>query len=501
MSFISFEFVALLLLSFIAFHATPARHRKYVMLTASCAFIGYYNLSFLLTALAVSLLTYAAARLMERAQQRGGQARTAYWTGIAALLLLWTGFRHSWWMGQTSILFPLGISFYTFQAVAYLTEIYWKEEKAEHSLPAFLLYMLLFMKFLSGPIERPADLLPQIREMRPVPYKMMTYGLLTIVVGLVKKLMLADHLAPGIDSVFDSVRTASGVQLLMAGLLYPVELYADFSGYTDIAIGCAMLFGIRLSPNFDRPFTAQTTADFWRRWHMSLSFWVRDYLYMPLASLTRRWGTSGLTLSLLVTFILLGVWHGTGWTFAVYGLIQGVIIVWENKTQRLREAAHQRMGDRLFSICSIVRTYLIFAFSLVFFRTKTMDDALYFLSHISFRTHLTWKELNLGLSDHALIVVGSTLLLMLAYEHFAARKDLLRALQEKPVWLRWAIYYAIVIVLFAYGKIGTENFIYLQFYHDGREPHTQTKTCYTEGHLQTPVLQPPLLGRHPALFP
>ena len=323
--------------------------------------------------------------------------------------------------------------------------------------------MLLFMKFLSGPIERPADLLPQIREMRPVPYKMMTYGLLTIVVGLVKKLMLADHLAPGIDSVFDSVRTASGVQLLMAGLLYPVELYADFSGYTDIAIGCAMLFGIRLSPNFDRPFTAQTTADFWRRWHMSLSFWVRDYLYMPLASLTRRWGTSGLTLSLLVTFILLGVWHGTGWTFAVYGLIQGVIIVWENKTQRLREAAHQRMGDRLFSICSIVRTYLIFAFSLVFFRTKTMDDALYFLSHISFRTHLTWKELNLGLSDHALIVVGSTLLLMLAYEHFAARKDLLRALQEKPVWLRWAIYYAIVIVLFAYGKIGTENFIYLQF--------------------------------------
>lgn len=463
MSFISFEFVALLLLSFIAFHAAPARHRKYVMLTASCAFIGYYNLSFLLTALAVSLLTYAAARLMERAQQRGGQARTAYWTGIAALLLLWTGFRHSWWMGQTSILFPLGISFYTFQAVAYLTEIYWKEEKAEHSLPAFLLYMLLFMKFLSGPIERPADLLPQIREMRPVPYRMMTYGLLTIVVGLVKKLMLADHLAPGIDSVFDSVRTASGVQLLMAGLLYPVELYADFSGYTDIAIGCAMLFGIRLSPNFDRPFTAQTTADFWRRWHMSLSFWVRDYLYMPLASFTRRWGTSGLTLSLLVTFILLGVWHGTGWTFAVYGLIQGVVIVWENKTQRLREAAHQRMGDRLFSICSIVRTYLIFAFSLVFFRTKTMDDALYFLSHISFRTHLTWKELNLGLSDHALIVAGSTLLLMLAYEHFAARKDLLRALQEKPVWLRWAIYYAIVIVLFAYGKIGTENFIYLQF--------------------------------------
>lgn len=214
MSFISFEFVALLLLSFIAFHAAPARHRKYVMLTASCAFIGYYNLSFLLTALAVSLLTYATARLMERAQQRGGQARTAYWTGIAALLLLWTGFRHSWWMGQTSILFPLGISFYTFQAVAYLTEIYWKEEKAEHSLPAFLLYMLLFMKFLSGPIERPADLLPQIREMRPVPYRMMTYGLLTIVVGLVKKLMLADHLAPGIDSVFDSVRSRHRPRLI-----------------------------------------------------------------------------------------------------------------------------------------------------------------------------------------------------------------------------------------------------------------------------------------------
>ena len=299
--------------------------------------------------------------------------------------------------------------------------------------------------------------------MRPVPYRMMTYGLLTIVVGLVKKLMLADHLAPGIDSVFDSVRTASGVQLLMAGLLYPWN-FMPTSRAIPTSPSAAPCCSASASPPIStvrsrhRPRLISGDAGTCRS-----PSGVRDYLYMPLASLTRRWGTSGLTLSLLVTFILLGVWHGTGWTFAVYGLIQGVFIVWENKTQRLREAAHQRMGDRLFSICSIVRTYLIFAFSLVFFRTKTMDDALYFLSHISFRTHLTWKELNLGLSDHALIVAGSTLLLILAYEHFAARKDLLHALQEKPVWLRWTIYYAIVIVLFAYGKIGTENFIYLQF--------------------------------------
>ena len=283
MSFISLEFVLLFLLCFTLYHFISDKGRKFVLLAASGVFIGYFNPAFLVTALVVSLFTYGAAILIEQAREKGRGSRLIYWGGIFCLVLCWMGFRYANRLtGNSGFIFPLGMSFYTFQAIGYLTEVYWEEEKAERRPIDFLLYMLLFMKFLSGPIERSADLLPQVRKLSPVSYSMMTYGLKLIVVGLVKKLVLADHIAPYIDGVFSSMHTASGVQLLMACLLYPIELYADFSGYTDMAIGIGMLFGLKLSPNFAHPFAAQTTAEFWRRWHISLGGWFRDYLYIPL---------------------------------------------------------------------------------------------------------------------------------------------------------------------------------------------------------------------------
>lgn len=463
MSFISFEFVVLFLLSFLLYHLIGEKGKKPVLLVASCVFIGYFHLAFLVTALFISLFTFAAGRMIETVRPKG-RSRRMFWASVITLAVCWVGFRHAGQLtGNTNILFPLGISFYTFQALAYLTEVYWEEEKAERNVLDFLLYMLLFMKFLSGPIERPADLLPQIRRLQSPDYRMMTYGLKLIVVGLVKKLVLADHIAPYIDDVFCSMHTASGVQLLMACLLYPLEMYADFSGYTDMAIGGAMLFGLRLSPNFNRPFTAQTTTDFWRRWHISLSSWVRDYLYLPLTSVSRHWGQWGIAGSLVVTFIVLGVWHGVGWTFVVYGLIQGAVIVWEMKTQNVRNAVRKRIGKPLFAMLSIFRTYLIFAVSLVFFRADSFGDAVYFLRHISFQVHSSWKEMNIGMSDHICIVAGAALLLIWIYEYFMSRTDLLQKLEKQPVAIRWSVYYLIIFAIFAYGKFGEENFIYLQF--------------------------------------
>lgn len=261
------------------------------MLAASGVFIGYFNPLFLVTALAVSFFTYGAAILVEQAHEKNKGSSLIYWSSISSIVLCWTGFRYANNLtGDSGFIFPLGMSFYTFQAIGYLTEVYWEEEKAERHLVDLLLYMLLFMKFLSGPIERSADLLPQVRRLSPASYSMMTYGLKLIVVGLVKKLMIADHIAPYIDGVFSSMHTVSGVQLFMACILYPIELYADFSGYTDMAIGIGMLFGLKLSHNFAHPFAAHTTTEFWRRWHISLSSWVRDYLFLPLSSFTRRWG-------------------------------------------------------------------------------------------------------------------------------------------------------------------------------------------------------------------
>lgn len=464
MSFISLEFILLFLLCFTLYHFVSDKGRKLVLLAASGVFIGYFNPAFLVTTLVVSLFTYGAAILIEQAREKGKGSRLIYWSSISCLVLCWIGFRYANRLtGDSGFIFPLGMSFYTFQAIGYLTEVYWEEEKAERRPIDFLLYMLLFMKFLSGPIERSADLLPQVRELSLASYSIMTYGLRLIVVGLVKKLVLADHIAPYIDGVFSSMHTASGVQLLMACLLYPIELYADFSGYTDMAIGIGMLFGLKLSPNFAHPFTAQTTAEFWRRWHISLSSWVRDYLFLPLSSFTRRWGKWGVAASLMVTFIALGVWHGAGWTFAVYGFIQGLVIVWELRTERIRNKVRKHIGGWLFATLSIIRTYLIFAVSLVFFKAQSVSDAFYFLRNISFQTHASWKEINIGMSDHICIVAGAALLLMLLYDFFMSKGDLHRRLERQPILLRWTIYYFIVFALFAYGKFGTENFIYLQF--------------------------------------
>ena len=464
MSFISFEFVLLFLLCFTLYHFVNDKGRKFVLLAASGVFIGYFNPLFLVTALAVSFFTYGAAIFVEQTHEKKRGSRLIYWSSISCLVLCWIGFRYAnQLIGNSGFIFPLGMSFYTFQAIGYLTEVYWEEEKAERNLMDFLLYMLLFMKFLSGPIERSADLLPQVRRFSPASYSMMTYGLRLILVGLVKKLLLADHIAPYIDGVFDSMHTVSGVQLFMACLLYPIELYVDFSGYTDMAIGTGMLFGLKLSPNFAHPFAAQTTAEFWRRWHISLSSWVRDYLFLPLSSFTRRWGQWGVAASLMVAFIALGIWHGAGWTFAVYGLIQGLVIVWELRTEKIRNVIRKRIGKRLFSMLSVIRTYLIFAVSLVFFKAQSVSDAFYFLRNISFQTHASWKEINIGMSDHICIVAGSTLLLMLLYDFFMSKGDLHLRFEKQPAFVRWTVYYLIVFVVFAYGMFGTEDFIYLQF--------------------------------------
>ena len=320
MSFISLEFVLLFLLCFTSYHFVSDKRRKFVLLAASGVFIGYFNPAFLVTALVVSLFTYGAAILIEQAREKGRGSRLIYWGGIFCLVLCWMGFRYANRLtGNSGFIFPLGMSFYTFQAIGYLTEVYWEEEKAERRPIDFLLYMLLFMKFLSGPIERSADLLPQVRKLSPASYSMMTYGLKLIVVGLVKKLVLADHIAPYIDGVFSSMHTASGVQLLMACLLYPIELYADFSGYTDMAIGIGMLFGLKLSSNFAHPFAAQTTAEFWRRWHITLGTWFRDYVYIPLGG--SRNGNARTVLSLTVVWFFTGLWHGASWNFVLWGVM------------------------------------------------------------------------------------------------------------------------------------------------------------------------------------
>lgn len=462
MSFISLNFVTLFVCTFLLYYTLPPKYRKAILLLSSCIFIGYYHIAFLIIALLISLATFFLGKWVGQSKHVK-DAKRIYISGLCFLITGWLAFRYANLLPGVHWLFPLGISFYTFQALSYLTEIYWKEEEPEENLADFMIYMLFFMKFLSGPIERARDMLPQLKSGKPVAYPSIVYGMKLIVVGLIKKLILADYISPYIDGIFNSIHTASGIQLLMACLLYPVELYGDFSGYTDIALGGACMLGFKLSPNFNRPFIAQTTAEFWRRWHMSLSFWVRDYLYLPLSSGMRRWGQWGVFLSLSLTFAGLGAWHGAGWNYIIYGLIQGLIIFYEMKTAMIRNKIKNWIGNPLFTTLSILRTYLLFAFSLIFFRLESVSDALYYIRNISFSTHANWKEVSIGIPDHNCIVAGSALVLILVYEYFMSKRDLLEALEKQPMLVRWGIYYLLAIMFFTLGQFNSDSFIYLQF--------------------------------------
>lgn len=462
MSFISLNFVTLFVCTFLLYYTLPPKYRKAILLLSSCVFIGYYHIAFLIIALLISLATFFLGKWVGQSKHEK-DAKRIYISSLCFLITGWLAFRYANLLPGVHWLFPLGISFYTFQALSYLTEIYWKEEEPEENLADFMIYMLFFMKFLSGPIERARDMLPQLKSGKPVAYPSIVYGMKLIVVGLIKKLILADYISPYIDGIFNSIHTASGIQLLMACLLYPVELYGDFSGYTDIALGGACMLGFKLSPNFNRPFIAQTTAEFWRRWHMSLSFWVRDYLYLPLSSGMRRWGQWGVFLSLSLTFAGLGAWHGAGWNYIIYGLIQGLIIFYEMKTATIRNKVKNWIGNPLFATLSILRTYLLFAVSLIFFRLESVSDALYYIRNISFSTHASWKEVSIGIPDHNCIVAGSALVLILVYEYFMSKRDLLEALEKQPMLVRWGIYYLLAIMFFTLGQFNSDSFIYLQF--------------------------------------
>ncbi len=426
-----------------------------ILLVASMVFIGYYHPVYLLIASAITVFTFFWGRIIHA--NLGTRAGTIYlWTGIIALTGFWLVARY--WFP----LFPLGISFYTFQALSYLIEIYWEEEP-EDDFVDFTLYMMLFVKFLSGPIERACDLLPQLKTARVFDYTLVTRGLKLVAWGVFLKVVIADRISPSLDIVLNDVRDATGMQILVATLLYPIQLYSDFAGYTCMALGLGRMLGFRLHPNFDRPFVSRSTGELWRRWHESLSFWVRDYVFTPLNASLRSYGRWGVYLSLFVTFVVIGVWHGAGWTFACYGLFQAILVVEEAMLGKRREQWYGSLGKHIGGALMMTRTYILFALSLLFFRVAKISDVFYAYQHLFDGFDSSVKELRLGMSDQAWIVFGIATLVMLVVEYANSRHNLIIATERLRPVLRWTVYFSVLLIILFYGSFGVENFIYIQF--------------------------------------
>ncbi len=361
------------------------------------------------------------------------------------------------------VLMPIGISYYIFKTLTYTLDIYREEiDKAESSYWNYLLFVSFFPNILAGPISRARDLLPQFSARFSLSREMIGKGLFLILSGAFKKIVIADMLGANlVVRVFESPEYFNGFEILMAGYANLVQLYFDFSGYTDMVIGIALLLGFNILPNFNKPFLAQNLTDFWRRWHMTLSSWLRDYLFSPLSVSMRRAGTTGLVIAVMITFILCGFWHDALWTFIVWGCLHAIALGWDIATNKARTKFKKKNKGAWYKVISIVLTFHFLMFTFIVFSADSLEKAWFLITRIFTQTDFTlagaWAEMYLI----PLIVLVAGLLL-----HYLPMKWVDGA-RNTFVRLHWTLkVLAVAAAVFAiYQAFSTEAqaFKYLEF--------------------------------------
>jgi len=365
-----------------------------------------------------------------------------------------------------NIILPVGISFYTFQTLSYTIDIYKGKFKPTKDIVAFFAYVAFFPQLVAGPIERASHLLPQFSKLYKFDYKLVKSGLQLMLWGFFKKVVIADRLALLVNEVYNSPGEYAGPGLIIATLFFTFQIYCDFSGYSDIAIGLARTMGFNLMKNFDSPYFSKSITEFWRRWHISLSTWFRDYVYIPLGGSKK--GTYRTYINLFLVFFISGLWHGAAMTFVIWGSIHGIIIVLEKATTKNRRKLYKAIGiDKdIFSnrIIFGVITFCIVAFAWIFFRANTFTDAKYIVSHLfDFSSTISFSGLGLSIFNFNLSIVLILGLILLEYVNKAI--DLKTTFNSQNVFFRWSFYLSSVLLILLYGVYGSNSpeFLYFQF--------------------------------------
>jgi D-alanyl-lipoteichoic acid acyltransferase DltB (MBOAT superfamily) len=349
-----------------------------------------------------------------------------------------------------SIILPVGISFYTFQTLSYVIDVYRGTVEAEENFFDYALFVSFFPQLVAGPIERPENLLPQLKAHRHFSLDHFTAGCRYLLQGYFKKIVVADTIAPIVDAVFLAPEAALGPDVILASMLFGIQIYCDFSGYSDIARGCAKLLGIDLMENFRTPYRALSVRDFWRRWHISLTSWFTDYVYIPLGG--NRRGLPRQILHIMLVFLLSGLWHGADWSFVVWGGIHGLYqiggILWSRSNFEFHLPVWLRQ----------LRTFLLVSFSWLFFRAASLEDAIILLSRLG----TTWQTGSvLGLTWESALQLGSVLICLHLIEKLPSGQKRTPAIVAATVFfLITAICIAWLITLSANGQ---NAFIYFQF--------------------------------------
>lgn len=483
MLFNSPEFAIFFPVATLLYFLTPPRLRWLTLLAASCVFYMAFIPIYIMILFGLILIDYMAGLLIERA--RGLARRRLLWVSLVSNIGVLSVFKYyNFWIENIGgifrlfgsspplpmlfIVLPIGLSFHTFQAMAYTIEVYRGHVRAERHLGLFALYIMFYPQLVAGPIERPQNLLAQIRERhererREIDPLRVVSGLKLMAWGLFKKVVISDRLAIVVNPVYQSPTMYHGPALMVASFFFAWQIYCDFSGYSDIAVGAAEVMGFRLMTNFRRPYLARSVRDFWRRWHISLSSWFRDYVYVPLGG--RRVEAPRWFANLMITFVLSGLWHGAHWRFVVWGALNGLYVVMSIITADLRQRVRHSFGldrsPRLLNVLQTGGTFVLITITWVFFRASNLGDATFVLRHMLDFQGAGLREMSV--SPIQLWIAAALLLALALFERYQASDDPRVALLGAPPWLRWSVYYGLVMIIIGLGVFDRTPFIYFQF--------------------------------------
>jgi alginate O-acetyltransferase complex protein AlgI len=477
MSFVSLEFIALFCSVAALYFLCPPRFRWLVLLAGSIAYYAFANLYHLPILLMSVLIDFALARAIASSEATL-RRKTLFIISLVHNVGLLCFFKFGLAIGsqrplfldeQQSVILPLGVSFYTFIKIGYLADVYQRKIPVETQLGRFATFATFFLTITSGPIERANHLLPQLDTAAKLDDGRITEGLRRVLWGVFKKVIIADTLAIYVNAVFDQPGLYSGFVLIFASVLLAFQIYADFAGYTDIVLGLAQILGIELFENFKQPYFATSILDFWRRWHISLTNWIRDYLFFPLSRLllsqTKRRISSQWVqaITYLITMGLVGLWHGAAWTFLIWGILHGLFMGIEMLLPpRYRQAPQTIRSGLLRGLI----TFVLVDFAWVWFRAGSIGDAWNVISR-SFIFDAASFDLAAPVITRPHMIPLSLLLIgvLIAYEVVDARIGISNLIHRSPLLLRWTAYYAAFIPIFLTlnAQSGIQDFIYFRF--------------------------------------